>query len=501
MGEDAIAVGAGTAERGHIVMAVASTIDHDSRVRKTALAAADAGYRVTLVWGDYRASEVVEGDLGPVRTIGVPVPYLLRDQRAARIAQRRGWRPGWPGYRDRTTMRAGAVRLAAASARVEGRSVLARGVLRVHTFSHRVRSRVFRTQVRWFADFWQRRDLRRLATLDRLDWRKELANIADLEAAFTGWLLRLEPDLLHVHDIHLLGAGVQAKRGLARRGRSVPLVYDAHEYIPGMAGRSAVTEAAYRAMEAELVGSADAVVTVSEPIADALLARYDLPKRPVVVLNSPSARAGARCASDVRSAAGVGAGIPLLVYAGGVGPLRNVSTVVRALASLEGVHFAIVCVPSPMHGAAQRLVSVAEGEGVRDRVHLLEPVAPEEIIDFLATADVGVHPMVAGLANHEMALPNKLFDYVYAGLPVAVSNVAEMDRFVHEWGLGETFDPSDPEALAAAVRKVLADLPGYSARTADRDLRNQYSWESQVARLGVLYADMSEAREKRDNGM
>ena len=457
-------------------------------MRKAALAVADAGFRVTLVWGDHLASTVVEGELGPVRTIGLPVPYLLRDARARQIIRRRAWRPGWPAYRDRGSLRAAVVRLQAASARAEGRGIGARLVLRFRAFVNGVRSKAFAFQERVFASLWRRLDRRRLGNLPHVNWRRELANVADLEAAFTKWLWRLEPDAIHVHDIHLLGAGVQAKRRLAKRGRRVPLVYDAHEYVSGLAGKDPVAEAAYAAMEAELIGDADAVITVSEPIADALVTRYGLPRRPTVVLNSPSAEGRAVCATDVRSAAGVASSDPLVVYAGGLGRLRNVPAAIRALPLLDGVHLAVVCVPDTSHAGARALVAVAAEEGVEDRVHLLEPVPPEETVSFLATADIGIHPMLTGVANHEMALPNKLFDYLFAGLPVVVSKVAEMDRFVHRWRVGETFDPDDPADLAAAVRVVLADLSDYATRTCDPALRGDYSWERQAEEIRQLYS-------------
>lgn len=479
------------AQQRHVVMAVASGIARDARVRKSALAVAEAGFRVTVLWGDHEGSAVVEGELGPVRTIGLPVPYLLRDRRTRRIVRRRGWRPAWPAYRNRTELRAAGMALAAASARIEGRGVLARGMLSVRTLVHKVRARVFAFQERAFASLWRRRDQRRYSHLDRVDWRRELANIADLEASFTKWLWRLEPDVLHIHDIHLLGAGVQAKLRLAAQGRQVPLVYDAHEYVPGMTGGDVVTEAAYQHMEAELVGSADALITVSEPIADALQERYRLPRRPVVVLNTPSDSTPPPAGTDIRSVAGVAEGTPLLVYSGVLGRLRNIPTIIRALALLDDVHFAAICVPNAHYPVARALLDVADDAGVRDRVHLIEPVDPEQIIDFLRTADLGVHPMVRGLPNHEMALPNKLFDYVYAGLPVVVSDVTEMQRFVREWGVGETFDPDDPAALAAAVRTVLADLEAYRARTASPELRAAYSWERQAANIAALHAELS----------
>ena len=104
----------------HVVMAVASGIERDARVRKTALAVAEAGYRVTLVWGDHLGRKTVEGHLGAVRTIGVPVPYLLRDARALRTARRREWRPRWPGYRNRVALQTADTSIRAASTSSSG---------------------------------------------------------------------------------------------------------------------------------------------------------------------------------------------------------------------------------------------------------------------------------------------------------------------------------------------------------------------------------------------
>lgn len=78
---------------------------------------------------------------------------------------------------------------------------------------------------------------------------------------------------------------------------------------------------------------------------------------------------------------------------------------------------------------------------------------PDEVVEFLATADVGVHPLLAGIPNHEMALPNKLFEYVHAGLPIVVTDLRELGSFVRKHGLGEAFRSGDPADMAAGVEK------------------------------------------------
>ena len=131
---------------------------------------------------------------------------------------------------------------------------------------------------------------------------------------------------------------------------------------------------------------------------------------------------------------------------------------------------------------------LAEEEiGVADRFHLVAPVPTNEIVSFLSTADVGIHPLAMGLPNHELALPNKIFDYLHAGLPVATSRVALLSQLIKDTGIGETFDPEDPQDIAAAVERILGDHNTYAARVQDKDLLSRFSWEAQEANLRDVY--------------
>ena len=106
-----------------------------------------------------------------------------------------------------------------------------------------------------------------------------------------------------------------------------------------------------------------------------------------------------------------------------------------------------------------------------DRVHFLDPVSADEVVAFLASADVGVHPLLGGFPNHEMALPNKLFEYLHAGLAIVVTDLKELGRFVRRHELGETFRSGDPADLAANVEKVLANPQPYRRAASDPELR------------------------------
>lgn len=501
-------------------MAVPSTLATDARVRRTARSVADLGHRVTLVWGDHTADEVVEGCLGGVRTIGLPVRYSARDRAASERpamltraredlaaavgrrteARRRADQPyrfprlGFPDApAQRRALKAAQGRVARATGLWERVSATVRaGIVRG-------RSRVFLAQKgrRRKAVLQARADVETARALVEASsrarpWRDELANIGDLNDAFVPWLCELEPDLLHLHDVHLLEAGRIAKERLSQQGRQVPLIYDAHEFLPGRQGRNPAEDRAYAEMESELLASCDAVITVSEQIADVMWHDHDLPERPTVTLNIPplSDRAVETPRGDLRTELGLGEDVPLLVYSGGVAPARNVPAIIRATARLEGVHAAVICVPSTTVPGALELRSLAEDLGVTDRIHLVEPVEPEAIGAFIRTATLGVDAMFGHLAAHAMALPNKLFNYLHAGLPMVMSDASAQAAFVTEHGLGTTFDPHDVDAFADAVRRALASRAVHAARAADPELLATYSWENQARNLAPLYGKL-----------
>ncbi|PKQ25451.1 MAG: hypothetical protein CVT64_09595 [Actinobacteria bacterium HGW-Actinobacteria-4] len=479
--------------RPHVVMAVATGIAQDARVRKTALSVAAAGYRVTLVWGDTGGSARTAGTLGPVTTLGLPVHYTRRDRRVHARGARRRWRLPVVSYTSAQARRSAQQGLKRDGAAAGNRTLFGRLSHGARRQTHLWRSRALTVQDYVLVRAWHRVDRFRIRNRALLSWRRELPNIADLEHAFAPVLRDLNPDILHIHDVHLLGAGASAKKALAREHREVPFIYDAHEYIAGMTKGDPIVEGSYLRMEQHYMRAVDHVITVSDPIAETLRDDYRLSATPTVVLNAPLAAQKVPSKRQLRTEVGVPRDMCLLVYSGVLGVLRNIDVLVRALPQLPDTHLAIVCVPHSRTAAAQAFAVLADELGVGERLHLVDPVAPDEIIDFLATADIGVHPLVTGIPNHEMALPNKVFDYLHAGLPVAASNVAQLAELLRTHGIGVTFDPADVDSVAKAITAMWSDIDTFRKSVRNPDLVQMYSWESQERHLAALYAAL-EAR-------
>ena len=493
-----------------IVMLVANDISNDTRVLKEAVALGEAGYRVTLLGVSASGSLVIDTIDGGVVMIRVPARFVLRDERNRRRLIRRGRR--FLAIRTEAAQARIAARLADLKAD-SGRALALRRAKRVGPLAYRAgavlrslqhrrwwlsqRASSFRTwlaeyEARRAEEFWQWWDGWLPRWSRPVSWRSVVPEADDYEAVFAALLDQLRPDALHAHDMHVIGVASRAVGRAALRGRDVKFVYDAHEYVPGLSqygGRTPRTIAAWAQHEREYIRTADRVITVSPAIARTLRRRYRLDREPTVVINSPDLADQDTEVSGIRATIGLAGDVPLLVYSGGITHARGVETAIAALPHLPGVQLAVVCVPSTATKPVAVLRELAEALDVDDRVHYLEPVAPREVVHFLRTADVGLIPILR-YPSHEMALPNKVFEYAFAGLPVVTSDMPTLEEFVGKTGIGEVFEAENPVDLAAKVMRVLADPASYRERTASPELQDEMSWQTQAGHLRSLYADL-----------
>ncbi|MFD4206962.1 glycosyltransferase family 4 protein [Micromonospora tulbaghiae] len=457
-----------------VVMLVDNAVEGDSRVQKAARSAADAGWDVTLI-GCAHVDAERRWRLGDaeVRVLPLSAVRALPPTTAPAVVSGPGG--GVPGSGDGSRLRG----VSGLRARLVARGGLPLRAARL------ARRPVEHAEVR----YWR-------ARLRDGAWRRLEPGLWDYERVAGPVVDDLRPDLIHAHDFRMLGVAARAVDRARAAGREVKLVWDAHEWLPGARPRrdNARWLPAHLGYVREYVGHADAVVTVSDTLAELLVRDHDLPERPTVVLNAPVTAAPEPTASepadlpppDLRKRCGLPPGTPLLVYSGAMAVQRGGDTVVEALPLLPGVHLALV-VADPAAAYVRQVVAHATRHGVGDRVHVLPYVPHRQLVAFLATADIGLIPL-HHWPNHEIALITKFFEYAHARLPIVVSDVRTMAETVRATGQGEVFRARDAADLARAVRAVLADPARYRAAYEGPDSPlSGWTWEAQAERLDALY--------------
>ena len=316
--------------------------------------------------------------------------------------------------------------------------------------------------------------------------RRQLPHVVRLGTEAARLALRAaatRPDAVHAHDAAMLLPGL-----VAARRSGAKLVYDSHELATGVPYRRGAWPAVVAAAERLGVPRADATIVVSEGIAASLSERYRLRRPPATIRNLPDLPPpGAVRAPDLRRELGVG-DAPLVLHQGAVAAGRGCETLLRALPLLPDAHLLYLGATGPY---ADRLRALAGELGVADRVHLLGPAEPAALLSHSAQADVGVSLLEDSCENHRLALPNKLFEYVAAGLPVVVADLPEAARLVREYGIGWCADPADPASVAAALRTALAQQDDEGLRERLDRARAELSWREEEQRLLAVYNELA----------
>ncbi|HZE73919.1 MAG TPA: glycosyltransferase family 4 protein [Gemmatimonadales bacterium] len=326
------------------------------------------------------------------------------------------------------------------------------------------------------------------------------------------WISHLEhtvrlarPEVLVVRDLPLGPTTVW----VARRHR-LPVVIDMAENYPAMiatlweTGRRRAFDvlvrnpAAIARVERWTLPRVSHVLVVVEESRDRLTALGVSAERITIVSNTPP-RARADRAEPGRRATGS----PLrLVYLGLLEVHRGVGELLAAAAMLRdrGQPVSVTIIGNGRDDALFHQQALELGLGP-PMVRFTGRLPNEAALAAVAEADVGVVPHLSNQAWNT-TIPNKLFDYMAAGLAVVSSDAAPCRRVVTETGCGRVYRSGDPGDLARAVEELLHEPVRAACGQAGRAaIRSRYNWEEDCARLEhALLSLLPAAPAGRDDG-
>ncbi|MCX7764030.1 MAG: glycosyltransferase [Bacteroidia bacterium] len=219
-------------------------------------------------------------------------------------------------------------------------------------------------------------------------------------------------------------------------------------------------------LERFLYARVDYIITVSPPIARYFEQKY---KKPVwLVYNLPPKSEGFACPRLEDR---------LLLYQGMLHPCRGLEELILALSYAEGWRLWIVG-DGPTRASLEKLVAQ---HALEERVRFLGMVPFESLKEYTCQATFGISGELPRGLNHEYALPNKVFDYVQAGIPVIVGEAPLIRKVVEHYGCGYVVERWTPREIAKALNALACQQELYErlvegARKAARELY----WERQI---------------------
>jgi glycosyltransferase involved in cell wall biosynthesis len=315
-------------------------------------------------------------------------------------------------------------------------------------------------------------------------------------ASFAWQALRLarreRPAVVHANDWNTMWCAVAIKLTCG-----AGVIYDSHELWADRNGRWE-WRMWLLASEALFVRVADAVITASPGYADALARRYRI-ERPTVVRNIPEGTRGAikvtpgsaghngrgDAAIPSPPISGEPGEPPWAVYVGGLMRGRGLEQAIDAVALTEEIGVRMI---GP--GAAEYRTGLqqrAQAAGVMERVRIEPPVPPAYVPTVLGEALAGLCLIQPVCRSYELTLPNKLFEYAAAGVPVLASELPVIAEIVRENGLGEVVPPEDVTKIAAALERMREPVRWQKAAGRSRAFARANDWAGEASTLAGVY--------------
>ncbi len=294
-------------------------------------------------------------------------------------------------------------------------------------------------------------------------------------------------DAIHIHDLPLAKVGLEFGRKFG-----IPCTLDLHENWPALLkisthtktplGKLLSSDAQWEKYEIRSCAEADHVIVVVEEAKERLeKLGIDTDKIKIVsnTLNfhhfTPPLEQ-----LDLK--------ITTLLYAGGINRHRGLQHVIRGMKYLRGLKKPIQLQILGSGSYLETLKQIAEEEGVSDMVRFLGWKNYQEMQYYFGRSDICLIPHLKN-PHTDSTIPHKLFQYMYAGKPVIVSDCKPIERIVKETNCGLVYPYDQPEEFAHCVKQLIENPDLYTSckYNGQKAVKERYHWKKDSEILCSVY--------------
>ncbi len=294
-------------------------------------------------------------------------------------------------------------------------------------------------------------------------------------------------DIIHTHDLSCLIGPAQHKNEA-----QCILIYDSHELWTEMSGEFSLPfKKIMSHYENKYIKNADYLITVCEPIARELKKKYKTENFDIIY-NAPDFTyidivESKQKSAQMKKEYNIPQETKIILYLGRYELGRGLIELIEAMKYVKnGILF--------MRGYGRmegELRSYVINKKISERVIFLNPVSMEEMVKTSTFADIGIIPYKPVNLNNKFAAPNKLFEYMMAGLAIVAFRSEITEKMIMQTDTGEVFDNHSPTEIARAINRIIdnQDRMQLCRKNAVLIAANKYNWENQMSKLKEFLRD------------
>ena len=260
-------------------------------------------------------------------------------------------------------------------------------------------------------------------------------------------LLFKKIDLLVSNDLDTLLANF-----VIHKSKRIPLIFDSHEYFtesPEIANRKDVKRV-WKSIEKFALSRMNEMITVNQSIAKLFENEYkinvhvvrNIPMKPQFAYRATKKELGLAKHPKIIIAQGAGLNVD-----------RGLEELFDAMQQVKEATLLIVGDGDVLPHLKQRSQMLS----LEKRIIFIPKQTPEKLRQFTQHADLGISFDKNTNLNYEFSLPNKIFDYIHAGVPILATPLVEIKQIIELYQIGECIENHEPEHIANKINSMLAD--------------------------------------------
>jgi len=308
----------------------------------------------------------------------------------------------------------------------------------------------------------------------KLCFRKGPQFYAEYNIRLFFYLLFAKVDLIFANDLDTLPAAF-----LAAKIRRKKIIYDTHEYFtetPELVHRPKV-QAIWQKIENFIFPKLQVIITVNDSIAELYKKKYN--KNLQVVRNIPPTYIPPRL--KTRKELDLPENKHILILQGtGINKDRGAEEVLTAMQYLQNCILLIIG-SGDVLPALQKMTKELKLE---NKVIFKTKMPFEELRQYTCNSDLGLAIDKDTNLNYHFSLPNKLFDYIHAGIPVLASDLPELKKIINRYDIGYFLQNHDPKNIAATIEYIFENAERYkTVKSNTEKAREKLCWENEEKNL------------------
>ncbi len=283
-------------------------------------------------------------------------------------------------------------------------------------------------------------------------------------------------DYIHCNDLNALPVGLFIKF-ISKKDTKV--VYDCHEYETERINIKGLEKFLTKILERSLINFPDCIITVSDSIANEYVNLYKIPK-PKIVLNCPVFKKQPKC-NIFREKFDLNEQQKIFLYQGLFGNGRGINRLINVFSQFKDKEDVIIFMGyGPLYN---KIKSAAENN---INIFLHQSVDINVLLSYTSSADYGMALIDDVCLNYRYCLPNKIFEYLMAGIPFIGSNLTEMSKFIENTNTGIIAHDNSFKGIKNSINSIKKIDTNIFEKNIKEAVKI-YNWEEQEKVLKNIY--------------